>query len=335
MHDTLENLSIGGRTVRSAEARSSLLSIGVTAALLTSAAPQAQATEAVAGRYIPGIFAGPGAGVVPPAPGFYWGIQNAYYHGEAGDTVPFGEGRIAIGLEADMWVTALAGVYVPEQNLPGNWTYSFQFALPFGWTGATAELGPIDTDQDVAGLGDIAFAPVALGWHNDAMNMFFSSSLTVTAPTGEWESGDIAFIGLNYWTFTPAIGVTRLIPEQGLDLSAKFGVDINTRNPDTDYYSGAVAHLDLSMTKGVNEQLAVGGLAGFLYQIEDDDDDGGFADNHDGFRGSSIAIGPLLTYKSKLANGNEIDLTFKWAHEIDVDNRMKGDAVFLTIAGKF
>jgi hypothetical protein len=293
------------------------------------------ATEAAAGRYIPGAFAGPGAGVVPPAPGLYWGIQNAYYHGAASDTVPFGEGRLALGLEADLWITALAGVYVPEQDLPGNWTYSFRFALPFGWTSAKALVGPINADQDVTGLGDIAFAPIALGWHSDAMDKFFSTSLTVTAPTGKWQDGDIAFIGLNYWTFTPAVAVTHLFPDQGLDLSANFGVDFNTRNNDTDYYSGAMAHLDLSVTKSINDRLAIGALAGFLYQFEDDDDGADFADDHDGFKGRSIAIGPLLTYKSKLANGNEIDLTFKWAHEIDVENRMKGDAVFLTVAGKF
>jgi hypothetical protein len=36
------------------------------------------ATEAVAGRYIPGAFAGPGMGIVPPMPGAYWAIENVY-----------------------------------------------------------------------------------------------------------------------------------------------------------------------------------------------------------------------------------------------------------------
>ncbi|WP_157866040.1 SphA family protein [Mesorhizobium japonicum] len=295
---------------------------------------EAKATEAVAGRYLPGVFAGPGAGIVPPTPGVaYWAVSNIYYHGEAGGDVPFGNGAVAVGMTGNIWSTVLAGVYVPELHLPGNWTYAVQAAVPLGWTGAQAEVGPFGTKQNVAGLGDIAFAPLVLGWHNDAMNTWLSASLTITAPTGEWKQGDLAFIGLNYWTFSPAIGFTYLIPEHGLDLSAKFGVDINTKNHDTNYYSGATAHLDLSVTKNVTESLSVGGIAGFLDQIEDDR--GTFADTHDGFRGRSIAVGPLVKYKAKFGESTEVDFTLRWAHEVEVKNRMKGDAVMFDIAGKF
>ncbi|UQZ90480.1 hypothetical protein C4J81_15195 [Deltaproteobacteria bacterium Smac51] len=38
----------------------------------------ALATEMAFGRYIPGLFAGPASGVVPPAPGVYW--QNAFFY---------------------------------------------------------------------------------------------------------------------------------------------------------------------------------------------------------------------------------------------------------------
>ncbi|RWQ15769.1 transporter [Mesorhizobium sp.] len=295
---------------------------------------EANATEAVAGRYIPGAFAGPGAGIVPPTPGAaYWAMSNVYYHGEASGQVPFGKSSVAVGLTGDTYAAILAGVYVPELHLPGNWTYAVQLAVPLGRTAASAEIGLLGSDQHVTGIGDIAFAPLVFGWHNDAMNTWLSASLTITAPTGEWKEGDLAFIGMNYWTFTPAIGFTYLIPQHGLDLSAKFGVDINTRNPDTDYYSGAMAHLDLSVTKALTESLSVGAIAGFLEQIEDDR--GAFADTHDGFRGSSIAIGPLVKYKAKFGAKTEVDFTLRWAHEVEVENRMKGDAVFLDISGKF
>ncbi len=310
-----------------------LLGTAFPAIVALSWAQEAGATEAVAGRYIPGAFAGPGAGIVPPMPGAYWAISNVYYHGEASGEVPFGNNSIAVGLTGDIWATVLAGVYVPKLDLPGNWTYAVQAAVPLGWTGAEATVGPLGTREDVAGLGDIAFAPVVLGWHNDAMNTWVSTSLTVTAPTGEWEEGEIAFIGLNYWTFTPAIGFTRLIPEHGLDLSAKLGVDINTRNPTTDYYSGAMAHLDLAVTKSVTENFSIGAMAGFLYQIEDDDS--AFADARDGFKGRSIAVGPFVKYKAKFGEKTEVDFGLKWSHEVEVENRMKGDAIFFDITGKF
>ncbi len=303
----------------------------VVAAVVASSG-QAQATEAVAGRYIPGAFAGPGMGIVPPVPGAYWSMLNVYYHGEAGADVPFGNNQIAVGLSADMWITALAGIYVPGIDLPGNWTYAVQGVVPIGWTGADASLGRFGVHQEESGLGDIAITPILLGWHSDAMDSFFSTSLTVTAPTGAWEEGRIAFVGLNYWTFTPAVAYTHLWHEQGVDFSANFGVDINTTNPDTDYYSGAMAHLDLSLTKQVSENWSLGAIAGFLYQIEDDDS--AFADSHDGFKGRSVAIGPLIKYKAKFET-TEIDMTLKWSHELDVKNRMEGDAVVFQLSGKF
>jgi hypothetical protein len=132
--------------------------------------------------------------------------------------------------------------------------------------------------------------------------------------------------------FSPMVGFTYLVPEHGLDFSAKFGVDINTENPDTDYYSGAVAHLDLSVTKNLTPNFAIGAFAGFLHQIEDDG--GAFADTHDGFRGKSIGIGPLVSYKAKFGE-TEIDFRLKWSHEVEVVNRMNGDAIFFDITGTF
>ena len=301
-------------------------------AVLAASPGKAQATEAVAGRYIPGAFAGPGMGIVPPVPGAYWSMLNVYYHGEAASDVPFGNNQIALGLSADMWITALAGIYVPGIDLPGNWTYAVQAVVPIGWTGADASLGRFGVHQEESGLGDIAITPILLGWHSDAMDSFFSTSLTIAAPTGAWEEGRIAFVGLNYWTFTPAVAYTHLWHEQGVDFSANLGVDINTTNPDTDYYSGALAHLDLSLTKQVSENWSLGAIAGFLYQIEDDDS--AFADSHDGFKGRSIAIGPLIKYKAKFES-TEIDMTLKWSHELDVKNRMEGDAVVFQLSGKF
>jgi hypothetical protein len=311
-----------------------LLTASIASACITVFAGNADATEGVAGRYIPGAYAGPGAGIVTPTPGVaYWAISNLYYHGDASSDVPFGNNTIALGLEADMWATVFAGVYVPELDLPGNWTYAVQAAIPVGWTRARATVGlAINTTEEVTGLGDITVVPLLFGWHNDAMNTWFSAQLGITAPTGEWEEGSLAFIGLNYWTFSPMVGFTNLVPEQGLDFSAKLGVDINSENPDTNYYSGAVAHLDLSVTKNVSENFAIGAFAGFLHQIEDDG--GAFADAHDGFRGRSIGIGQLVSYKAKFGE-TEIDFRLKWAHEVDVENRMKGDAVFFDITGKF
>ncbi|MDH7785642.1 hypothetical protein QBD01_001660 [Ochrobactrum sp. 19YEA23] len=308
--------------------------LSLTLVMLPFVINKGQAAEAAAGRYIPGAFATPGAGIVPPAPGAYWAWSNVYYHGKAEGSVPFGKNSVALGLKGDIYASILAGVFVPKIELPGNWTYAFEAAVPFGYTRAEALVGPADIIQDTAGIGDIAITPLLFGWHNKASDFWLSTGLTITAPTGKYSAGDLAFIGLNYWTFTPSVAVTKLLPNHGLDLSAKFGIDINTRNPDTDNYSGATAHLDLAVTKTVAKNWQIGAISGILYQFEKDDS--AFANaRDDGFKGRSFAIGPLVKYKAKFSETNEIDLSLSWAHEVAVENRMKGDAVFFNVSGKF
>ena len=42
----------------------------------------------------------------------------------------------------------------------------------------------------------------------------------------------------------------------------------------------------------------------------------------------------MVAYRAKFGE-TEIDLRLKWAHEVEVENRMKGDAIFFAITGKF
>ena len=74
-------------------------------------------------------------------------------------------------------------------------------------------------------------------------------------------------------------------------------------------------------------------MACIAYQFEDDG--GTFADAHDGFKGRSIAVGPLVTYNAKFGEDTEINFRLKWAHEVEVERRMKGDALFFDISGTF
>jgi len=307
-----------------------LITLAAASVLLSD---RGQATEAAAGRYIPGMYAAPGAGIVPPVPGTYWEVANVFYSGKAGGQIPFGGDNIAFGFNADIWGTALAGLYVPKLDLPGNWTYAVAATIPVGWMGSSGTIANIRREKDVGGLGDIAITPILLGWHNDAMNTFLSASFTVTAPTGEWERA-IAFVGLNYWSFQPALGFTHLIPDHGIDVSAKLGVDINTRNDAANYYSGAMGHLDLAVTKTFANHLSIGALAGFLYQFEDDDSR--FANTRsDGFKGRSIAVGALMKYEAHFSEKAIVEFALRWAHELEVKNRMKGNALFFEISGKF
>jgi hypothetical protein len=296
----------------------------------------AYAPEAAAGRYIPGVFAQPGAGVVPPVPGFYWGVSHLVYDGSASANidVPIGD-DLVFGLKARLFSTVIGGMMVPDFDLPGNWTYAVQVGVPLvNWSWARADLNTLTRIDEKVAFGDMSFTPVLLGWHNEALDTFFNVGLTVFAPTGFWAKDNIAIIGLNYWTFTPAIGFTRIWAEEGIDFSMKAGIDLNTTNKATDYYSGAMAHFDASLTKNLTENFALGVFGGVLWQVEDDRGGNGLADRLDGFRGRQLTVGPLLKYKAKF-DRTEIDFTLSWAPEFYTKNRLEGNAVFLNASGKF
>ena len=295
-------------------------------------ATQAEATEAAFGRYIPGIFAAPGVGVVPPVPGVYWQSSTIYYHGSASKDVQFPiGGTTQFGLKGDYFAQSFTGLWVPDIKLDDNLTLAFSFTLPFGYMKADVDLGRLGASDTDTGLGDIMFGPV-LGWHSASGTTFASASLRIFAPTGSYDEDALANIGTNYWTFSPTLAFTTVNPANGLEFDLVGGIDINTKNPATDYTSGAMAHLDAAVIQNFNKQFGAGVFGAILYQFQDDE--GPHADALDGFKGRSFAIGPMLKYTAGTEE-KPINMSLSWAPEFGTKNRMKGNSFILNVSGKF
>ncbi|MDQ6436599.1 transporter [Mesorhizobium sp. LHD-90] len=291
---------------------------------------EAFATEAAMGRYIPGAFAVPGIGILPPMPGVYWQSSNVYYHGEASADleIPIG-GSTQFGLEGDIAATNFTGIWVPGGiELGNNLTFGTFATVPVQYMKVGASLGPLGSDDEVTSLGDIAFGPM-LGWHSGTQ--FLTASLRIFAPTGKYDEGALANNGLNYWTFSPNLAYTYIDTTREMQFDITGGIDINTENPATDYTSGAMAHLDAVLTKSFGK-FGVGVFGSILYQFEDDK--GGAADQLDGFKGRSFAIGPVVKYTAGTEK-NPINFSFSWAPEFGVKNRLEGNGFYLNISGSF
>ena len=290
----------------------------------------ARATEAAMGRYTPGLFAMPGAGIVVPMPGVYWQSSSFAYFGKAGKDleIPIG-GTTQFGLSGDIIATSMTGLWVPDIKLGNNLTFAISGTVPVGYMSAEASLGPRGSSDNVTGLGDIMVAPT-IGWHQGTD--FVSASVRIYGPTGEWEKGALANIGLNYWTFSPTLGYTHLDPKLGLDFSVLAGLDINTENTATDYTSGMMAHIDASLSKKFENNIGIGIFASALLQVTKDT--GGIADRLDGFEGRSYAIGPMLTYTGGTKE-SPVNFSLNWAPEFGVKNRLEGNAVYFNVSGAF
>lgn len=282
------------------------------------------------GRYIPGAFAIPGIGILPPVPGVYWQTTTMYYHGEAGADleIPIG-GSVQLGLKGDIAATNFTGVWVPDLSLGNNLTLGLSASVPVQYMKVGASLGPLGANDELTSLGDISFAPM-LGWHSGTQ--FLTASFRIYAPTGNYDPTALANNGLNYWTFSPTLAYTVINPANGLEFDIIGGIDINTTNPATAYRSGAMAHLDAILMQNFGKQFAVGVFGSILYQFEDDK--GGQAARLDGFRGRSFAIGPVVKYTAGTEK-NPIAMSFSWAPEFGVKNRLQGNGFYLNISGSF
>ena len=109
---------------------------------------------------------------------------------------------------------------------------------------ATIAAGPINRtiSQTAQGFGDIEFWPFLLGWTN--RDFKYDTRLAIYAPSGDYVKGNIANVGLGYWTFEPEINYSWLSSKIGTEVSVFTGMDFNTKNTEADYQSGNIFHID-------------------------------------------------------------------------------------------
>lgn len=297
-----------------------------TALALVAASLSARATEGALGRPITGLQGTSFAGVVPPTPGFNLAIAYGYYSGHIGAEreVPIGLST-ALGVDVQANLLSFTGLYVWPTG-EGRWNYASAVAVPFAKIDADVglRLGRVglSTSDSETGLFDMAVVPVIASRHFSATK-HLSLALYVFAPTGKYDPDRLANVSVNYWSISPTIGYTQLGQAGTLEFSALAAVDFNSENDATDYKSGALFRLDALVVKRLSNGWGFGAAGGWIHQIEDDS--GATADRLNGFKGQSLAFGPIATYKAGKA-----EFSARWLYEFDVENRLQGNPVLLT-----
>lgn len=170
-------------------------------------------------------------------------------------------------------------------------------------------------------MGDIIFGPV-LGYHYSP-DFHAIYAVDIFAPSGEYDRGDLANIGRNYWAFQPIAAFSYVDPV-GFNADLKIMYDFNQRNRDTDYRSGQEAHADYSLGWAVGDGWVLG-AGGYIYRHTTDDLQGG--DTVHNNRGRAFAIGPSIKYSN--ASGGFV--TAKWQKESEARNRPEREAYWLKL----
>ncbi|KGS15339.1 MULTISPECIES: transporter [Pseudomonas syringae group] len=167
---------------------------------------------------------------------------------------------------------------------------------------------------------DLQVVPIILEW-TPGPGLGINTQLMIQAPTGDYDKNRLVSPGTNHWTLSPLLNATYISPG-GFEVSSSFQIDINARNPDTDYRSGVEYRHEFAVGQHVGDWTL--GIGGYYYRQLSDDDAPGLTR---GNRARVIAAGPAVSY-FKPGSG----LPPVWLHaykEFDARNRAEGYTVAL------
>jgi hypothetical protein len=154
----------------------------------------------------------------------------------------------------------------------------------------------------------------------------WKTGVRLYAPTGHYDAGSLAQGGLNYWTYSPFIGLTHVVPGKR-EISVHTGYDIRERNTDIDYKSGDVWHLDAVAALYTDLQTSIGITGSVYQQVEPDSGRGAILG---AFKARSYTVGPIFRHMA----GN-MNFEFKWLPEFSVQNRPEGNTFWLNFGSQF
>ena len=297
-----------------------------------------RAEEGGSGHYAPGGNAS-FIDELPLKPGLAIANFFNYYDASAkvSKEVPSG-GLITAGLDATAYADMVIALYKTPLKLLGGY-YAVGAAIPFVWVEAKGEVtGPLGntfTKRDKAsGIGDTVLYPFMLGWTGLGGDLRSDVRLGIYAPTGDYDKGELANVGKNYWTFEPTASLSYMSSKIGLELTGFAGMDFNTENHKTDYQTGTQFHFDFTVAEHFPLLGGVIGIGanGFYYQ-QLTGDSGSGARLGD-FKGRTLGIGPVVSYITKIW-GKDLAAEVKWLPEIDVKNRIEGDYLWFKLGMAF
>jgi hypothetical protein len=271
-----------------------------------------------------------------PDPGFY--LRNDFYAYQGNATIiPFSK-RVEVDLRSRLITDIIGGTYVTPLEIFGA-----HYAVGMIWSSATNSFlkGKLAVDTrfpllnrfltrseegEYTGVSDLVITPINLGWHLGQFHIMTFGN--VYAPVGSYNPNRRLNTGLNRVALEPNVAVTWLQPKYGQEVSISMGWTANFQNPATQYTTGQEFHLEYYLGQHLPKGFALG-LAGYIYNQMTADT--GHGASLGAFHGQTIALGPCLSFNSKIGN-HAIGLNARYYNELKVHNRFDGQAFFLTLS---
>lgn len=301
--------------------------IAAASAALACLAGAAMAAEGGTGFYVLGSRTIDAGLVVPPGVT----VQTSLYafSGRTDAAIP-DAGRLQVGLEGDAAIGFVTGLWAPETELAGGRPYAL-LLVPFGWkqSRVSATLDRPDgpplsgaRTEDGTAFGDPVIGG-GIGWGGGPW--FASANLLVNVPAGPYDEGSTTNVSFHRWA-ADLTGAATYAWDGGWQANAALGLSVNGENPATDYRTGTELHLEGALAKRLGGLTL--GLAGYHYrQLTGDSGAGAVLGD---FKGRVSALGPTVAWIGAWGR-QPVVLAGSWFHEVDAENRIPGDVLFLNV----
>lgn len=305
--------------------------------LLVSLTAAIHAEEGGSGHYLPGSMSS-FVDAVPPAETFITRFNFVTYSGDfsAGQPLPIA-GLTVFGVDAESTAAGLTMLWRPPFEIGENWSYAMSATIPYVWMDVTGGVTAGNLTKSVSdsedGIGDLVLMPLMFNY-NACDDLNFNFRVAGYAPTGEYEVGQLANTGKNFWTIQPTAAVMYFGKQNGIEASLFFGADFNFENPDTNYRSGTQLHLDGTLAQHFPLWGGFAGVGINAYWYEQVEGDSGSGANFGDFKGRTAGLGPVVSYATKIG-GQDVIAELKWLHEFETKKRLEGDYIWLKALMKF
>lgn len=271
-----------------------------------------------------------GAGQTPP-PGTYISFVSGFYSADIKGAVTIGGELFELGLEVNFLQTALNGTYVPNRTLLGG-RPAISVTIPAGYVDleANVSVAGLSATRQVkgGGLGDISVR-AQLGWeHGDFSHLVYIQG---TAPTGRYDEGFSASIGLNREILDTGWAFTWTEKSSKLQFNGAVGFTFSGENSETGYKSGNDFHFEWAIGREISQGLMIG-IVGYNYrQLSGDSGSGATLGP---FKGTVDAIGAGLSYTTMI-DTTPLVLNLRHYEEFNAERRWDGSQTLLTGTVRF
>jgi len=299
---------------------------------LSKEAAAAEAGEGASSNYAPGIYGDFGL-AVPNAPGVQATAGLAAALDLKARIIDPTTGQPA-ALRADA-ESAFASLTWTSEPFLGGLQFAAGVTVPYVRTRVAATVdfgifGVLGQRDETDGFGDVILTPAALYGVlpvTDTVDLYLSLSEFVTAPTGRFFPNRLAPPGRGHWSFDTVAAASWIDETAGYEIGLAGGVLANPRNRDTDYLSGAEAHLDLVANVALGGGFIVGATVYGMAQLEADSGTGA---GPDPIKGRLWGAG-LQAFWTPDEDAYSPSIRLKWLHDFDAQDRFAGDYVYLTV----